>query len=350
MKNYLLFIGTFLSMGLVSCEYFEIEEEPKQIEEVNSIPPGITVNENNGILEFNSMADLNSVLADLESQVDVHNDNWLTSNPGLTWEQLDDLEISTGFDHEKPLTDFENLYPNFNSLRSNIIIAEENFLNNDDPDLDFSLDPDNHFVCSSEERAILNVNLEVKIGSIYYKILSSGSWYEIADYATLQGVNNGTIDPYNSSNVIVVNGESITEFSNKRSSTCSSGKFTAGSERNTSRDKCIRYTIAHQTYPWDRYVRATTKNRARRRNNNGNGIRRWRNTRYPTETMVFGYISGNSGDCSTQTPFNPSNDKEAETRVKVSHKIDVLTRTKSGWVEGDHKGIGSLTKASKLEW
>jgi hypothetical protein len=138
----------------------------------------------------------------------------------------------------------------------------------------------------------------------------------------------------------------VGEF-NDKSTDCNSNKTKSGFKESGSNK--IKWKVAHLTYPWDRYVKTKTKNYKKE---TFLGITYWSVYRTQCSTRVYGYISDDEGDCSTQLEFNTSTGPFAyERKAKwVKQKVYVLTKTKSGWVKGHHNGAGGITYSSTLTW
>lgn len=124
---------------------------------------------NSDILRFNSAADLETVLNQLDVDYETHNNNYENTYPTLTPEQLDDMDEVTGFDEFATFRNFENLFAPFTSKRAEIEAVEElwlslNMTGTNPSDLDNTFD--------NAENTILNANHEVKIGSTVYTLSS----------------------------------------------------------------------------------------------------------------------------------------------------------------------------------
>jgi hypothetical protein len=133
----------------------------------------ITYETNNNILKFNSIANANAVLDQLDAEYDAHNENYENQYPNLTAEQLDDMDAQTGFDYLKTFRDFENLFPGYTSKRSEIENTERvwlanNFTGTDPDDIDLTFD--------DAENTIFNNAYSFKVGNDIYQLTSTGMY------------------------------------------------------------------------------------------------------------------------------------------------------------------------------
>jgi hypothetical protein len=131
----------------------------------------ITYEANGCILKFNSAADVNTVLSQLETDNDSYNDDYDSQYPNLTEEQLDDMDDQNGFDEFKTYKDFEGLFNGFCSKRGEIEVTEtawlaNNFGGTDPDDIDLTFD--------DAENTIFNNNYSFKIGNDVYQLTSTG--------------------------------------------------------------------------------------------------------------------------------------------------------------------------------
>jgi hypothetical protein len=125
------------------------------------------------ILKFNSLADANTVLNQLEADDDSYNDNYENQYPNLSADELDDLEDQNGFDEMKVYKDFDQLFNGFCSKRAELESIEDSWLSNsfngtDPDDLDFTY--------NDAENTIFNNNYSFKINNDVYQLTSSGMY------------------------------------------------------------------------------------------------------------------------------------------------------------------------------
>ena len=125
------------------------------------------------ILKFNSTADVNTVLDQLEADYETHNQNYENQYPTLTSEQLDAMDEQTGFDQFKPFKDFENLFSGFTSQRASIEGIEaawlaNNFSGSDPDDTDLTFD--------DALNTIFNQSYSFSVGNTLYQLTTNGMY------------------------------------------------------------------------------------------------------------------------------------------------------------------------------
>ena len=131
----------------------------------------ITYEQVSGRLRFSSINDLNTVIDQLDAAYENHNDAYESAHPGLTPDQLDDVDDLTGFDEFQPLRAFENLFSGFVSQRKALENIENAWLNNnyggtDPDDVDLTFD--------DELNTVFNNNNTFKIGNDVYQLTAAG--------------------------------------------------------------------------------------------------------------------------------------------------------------------------------
>lgn len=136
--------------------------------------PGVV----NGMLEFSDVAEFLSTIDNLESQVDLYDDNFMNQWGHLNDDDIDDKEDELRYDPQQPLIDFENQFSGFISLRSKIEHDIEDWLDNSV--LDEKTDPEDHFIFDEEIRAVLNEDAQVKIGNSLFQMTRFG-YVEVTD-------------------------------------------------------------------------------------------------------------------------------------------------------------------------
>ena len=150
----------------------EIYGEPEP-----AMPP---ISEENGMLAFDSHADLIQTIDYLEYKYEQYDDAFLAQYPGYTVDQLGDIEESIGHNDEQPYIDFESMFGIY-SKRAELTAAEDYWLATTPADYAYdSENPDAQFVEDDEVRTIVNSYGEVKVGATYYYFNPDGTWYEIA--------------------------------------------------------------------------------------------------------------------------------------------------------------------------
>jgi hypothetical protein len=131
----------------------------------------ITYEADGCILKFNSMADVNTVINQLNADYDSYNNDYDSQYPNLTDEELDDMDEQNGFDEFQTFKNFEALFGGFCSKRAEIESVENTWLANN-----FSgLDPDEiDQTFDDAENTVFNNNYSFKIGGDIYQLTGSG--------------------------------------------------------------------------------------------------------------------------------------------------------------------------------
>lgn len=291
------------------------------------------------ILVFQDMPSFLLTLKELERQMQELDSAFVSFYASLDEEALNAKEKEIGFRQEKPLFDFANFF-NYYSLFKKIDEEEKLWLSNEV--LDEMNDPDNHFIFDEELRAVLNLDCEVQIGKIIYKFTENG-YFEISS-GSLKSLTDIDQDPekYKYLQDVDFIGNTVDNKSDCRGWEIDWDYKVSGSKR-------IKWKVAILTYPWDRFVKAKTKNYKK---STFLGITYWDLYRTACSARVYGHISGIEGDCSKQVQFNPSNGAYAsDSKAKwVTHKIYVVTKSKSSWIKGHHWGAEGIQYSSTLTW
>lgn len=81
----------------------------------------------NGILTFNSSADVEQAITYLEYKYDQYSDTFASQYSNLTTDQFADIEEATGFNDDQPYINFENQYGIY-SLRASLTAQEDYWL------------------------------------------------------------------------------------------------------------------------------------------------------------------------------------------------------------------------------
>lgn len=323
--------GEFQYDVISKIDYSVIETKPKGFKSTNG---------SDQILTFKNMDAFKATLEELERQTEELDNAFVQFYSDLDEEALNAKEEEIYFSEQQPLLVFENT-TSFNSLRQQIDLAEEQWLENEE--LDFDNDPDNHFVIEEEVRTLLNTDGEIQIGNSIYKLTKNG-YFEIidGDLKTLLSLDSKNVKTLTlPKNVIFVGDETPYIKSSDCKSMKSNWDFKASDK------KRIKWRVSHRTWPWGRYASAKTKNYKKKG-------RRWKKYRTDTKTMVYGYISDvnedGDADCSKQLNFNPNGINASGKKKSLKQKVSVATKTKSGWVKGYHSGAGGIEHRSTLTW
>lgn len=181
-----------------------------------SLANGINTNSSKNILIFPSMESYQSTIETLEMQVESHNNAFDQLTNGMSDIEAEAYADSIGFDDDKPITDFENTFQ-FGSLRKKLNALEDQWLNQQvDGNWNLDTDPDSYYIDDDVERALLNEQSEVLIGTcetgytLYkfynwgYVHLPVGNFNELSN--VLVQLNNGN---YPLSLPININGSSL---------------------------------------------------------------------------------------------------------------------------------------------
>jgi len=163
------------------------------------------------MLCFPSMEFFDQTQFSLEEQVESHDANFENQYGNLDEDDLIDFEEDSGYDDELPLIEFEQSH-DFNSLRRHVINQENIWLDqfgvNDN--FDVSDSPYNHFIFDEEQRAMLNVDAQAKIGEYLVQFTRFG--YIQVPISEMELFLNVVNDPSGSSgwmtdeNVLIVGG------------------------------------------------------------------------------------------------------------------------------------------------
>lgn len=130
----------------------------------------------NGILAFNSSSDIEQAITYLEYKYDQYSDAFAAQYPGLTADQFADIEEAVGFNDDQPYIDFENQYGIY-SLRASLTAQEDYWLETTAGDETAGVDPDDLYMNDYELRTLVNADGYLKVGTLYYVFLSDGSYY-----------------------------------------------------------------------------------------------------------------------------------------------------------------------------
>lgn len=131
----------------------------------------ITYEPSTGMLNFNSINNVNTVINQLDADNDTYNNNYDNQYPNYTVTQLDSMDVINNFDEFKKFKDFENLFPGYSSKRKQIVNTENTWLANNfsgtDPD-------DTDLTFDDAENTIFNSNYSFKIGASVYQFRTDG--------------------------------------------------------------------------------------------------------------------------------------------------------------------------------
>lgn len=314
-------IGLIALLGflcLLSCE--------KDVNELNDITPletrssyeeciilGEDIRQERGVLHFESVEQIQMIYECLEKNHAEYLEQSYGRYDSLCDDEFDELEESGEIliDDHAVLRSFERAL-NFRSLRGTIEKQELEWLLQEE--LDDENDPDDHFVIDEVFRTLLSPEASVII---------AGEMHQFNDEAlAAEEEEEGYESIHPNIDCRSMKSKTYIKYSDKK------------------RIKCV---VAHRTYPWGRYAIAKTKNYKKRR------WIGWKKYRTFTIAQVHGYIADSAGDCKTPTNFNPSGSYWWGNKKSRTHRIEVSTKTNSGWVKGNHIGAAG-NKATILTW
>lgn len=328
--------GLFLAligMVVISCEKEQLTESVSSVKQVNqvakignatSLTDGVTVED--GLLRFQSEDHIKQTIDGLYELYLEHEDAFLAAHPNVQGDDLIQVEEEIGFNDYAPYEEFESSL-SFSSLRSKINQEATAYY---ESGVDDDNNPENHFVLEDAVRTVLNKFEEVKIGDAIYKFYQHG-YIKIVDgdFSTLLQIREDQDLVFSLDNVEIEG--MVGSSANKAAIICDgfrgkNGKYIVGNNK-------IEWRVAIQTYPWSRYVIAESTNF---KNSNG-----WKKTRAYTFCRVWGDVSGTINgiaDCTSAFTFNFSNGAYSDkyNTKDWQHKINVVTRTQTDWVKGQH--------------
>jgi len=298
----------------------------------------------NTILVFSDQDVYNSVVEQLQQDVDTWDDAFVAEWGHLDDDALNDKEEALNFDAEKPLTDFENQY-GFNSLRKEYLAAEEAWMNNEelidanDPDLD------PRFYFDEADMSLLNTKNEIKIGNEITKYVEGGYIKVLdGDFDKLILINAGDTEVLNDDNVLVRISD---DAAARGSSDCTWWTRQTDNDYYASNKKMYRI-LQHHGYSWKAVTKAKLKSYKRK-----NG--RWK--RYRTNLGVGFHAQFYSGGvCPTDGNYDLDHDtgyreKKRKTLSKrVRFNGNNHYRVENYWgLRGAYK-YGGYNTFKRLEW
>jgi hypothetical protein len=288
------------------------------------------------ILVFPNMNSIRLTKRDLDRQVKELDSAFVSAFSNLDDDARNDKEVELNFSATKPLIDFNSFFLYY-SLYQDIAHQELVWMENEN--LVHNTDPDNHFVFEYSLRAILNTDCEVQVGDSIYKITADG--YFALPATNLKSLAAIDIDPNNFKELfdIVFIGNDCNWC---KATGCESNKRNDGAK--TTGNNRIKWVVSHWTHPWDRRVASKVDNYHK------HGSQGWHKYSTYCAAKVYGYISNAAGECDGQFNFNPNNVYATATAKHLEHKIDVQTKTKSGWVNGYTYGAGGISNTKTLTW
>ncbi len=195
------------------------------------------------LLEFSSIEHYEATIAMLETQMEQHEDAFLSSWGSLSDDALNAKEVEIGFVDHQPLIDFENDYNIPTTLRQAFVAAEQQWLNN--VDLFVENSPSLTYPFGMAELTLLNADGMVKIGDNIIQLTKKG-FVQIAklDISTVIRIKNGDMSALQEPSVTT----SIEDGGGKGECTNWKGKDYEHEYVQNSK-KVIKHVHFH-SYPW----------------------------------------------------------------------------------------------------
>lgn len=284
-----------------------------------TLPPISVVN---GMLAFNSLADVEKAMDYLEYKYEQYDDAFLAQNPGLTDDQYDALEESIGYNDDLPYIDFENQY-GLSSKRAQISGAEDNWLeiNGDDT----TQDPDSGFVPDDEFRTIVNRYGELRVGSTYYVFNDDGTYYEGGAQFYSEIVALRTIKQNDPLPLHIIKHENSTVLAIPPPN-CKSGKKSGGYQRNG--NWRFKHVTSIWNFPWGGRIIGKTK--SHKKNSNG----KWKKRRTTIGVQVMGDIV--NANCEGAAYLEGPYKEKKRRKLKSKGKSQIAIKTYSGNITSFH--------------
>ncbi len=262
------------------------------------------------ILNFNDLQAVEDLATELENQVDIWNDNFVSQWNSLTDDQLDAKKVQLGFDDDQPLTDFENANSMTSSLRRKFLAEEAIWLNN--AILDDTNDPNAklEYGFDNAVMALMNNQGEIKVQNNIYKIIVDG-YLNISDgdLQKLLRYNEGDMTVLNEPGVSIDPYINIDDSNSVESSKsgCKRGSSEGYSYYETNRRAFLKISL--RSYPW----KAVAKSQIISYKKTGNS---WKRHTRTMSAGSFGTIYNNA--CSNN--FNYSSEYKTKRRKELYHR------------------------------
>lgn len=306
-----------------------------------------------GILVFNSSSDVEQAIEYLEYKYDQYSDAFAAQYPGLTADEFADIEEAVGFNDDQPYIDFENQHGIY-SLRA-LISAQENYwLENTAGDSTAGTDPDDLYMDDYELRTLVNADGYLKVGTLYYVFLSDGSYYTYDgggggdcpdpqidcpfELASLKSLKSG--DPLPRGVKYFKSEPTVTVYATVPS--CSSNKKNKNFEQNGDKTWRFKWKLKVKDGPFagPGRVKAVTKSY---RKKNG----RWRVRGANIGAKVYGNVvqQNCSGGGSVESSYKNGRKRKVKAKVPVTNLA-----VRKGELHGYyyHEKVGDFTKT--LTW
>lgn len=312
-----------------------------------------------GMLVFDTHEIMEETMENLDALWEAQEHEFMEANGHLNDDDLNELEIQSGYNSEEPYEIFEAQFPGFLSLRQDIESRENAWLE----DLEIyssSEDPDNHFIIDDTYRAVLNTDAEYAIGDTIFKeyenttlkIFGAGldTLILAMDSIKASGMNVETLST--EEEVIVLGVKAVIWTTQGGWFPNSGGSSTNGlchedtrqkdSDKEISADNqyMIKWKLRLSNRQIHKTVTAVTK--SYKKNRRG----KWRKYRTSISARGFGHLTDPVGcaqiaiDCGSTT----------QRAKKVKNKCgEGLATARPGAIKGLHTGRG-ITVNSEINW
>ena len=327
-----------VSILTFSCEHEGISPEMKNPMDSYKLPDVLLkgVHLVDGILLFESQEIFDRVSISLERE----NEAWKNTINKFIQDQAKGIDIENPFEvNENFVLELFEESLSFKSLRARICRDEELWLK--DSELDFSKDPDNHFIVGDELRAVINENHEIGIGSSMYKVYRNWEVVEIQelDFSLLEELRNSDLEEIRSRQI----GYVFHNFSVFKGTAIECEVNHSDTEYNNYKtnykSKC-RLTITNG--PFVHFVKGETTNY--KMNSRGN----WKKEKCDHEIAIGGMIYDTG--CNNGTTFDNSGSDDNEKSFSVKSSFGGSVRAKNNEISSSHYIDGSFVEHIILNW
>ena len=235
------------------------------------------ITNNNGILEFDSLAHYENCVKCLEDLMEDHLATFDSTYQSYTDEQQDSIEVAIGFSYFEPLEDFEDDLQ-FESRRAKIEEEILDWLDQANPTWDEANDPDEQDHLSEEVRTLLSPEGEVRI---------NGTLVDMTDVSSLS--------------------VSCFPFSDG----CRRWKKSVDFEPYDNDTKRIKGKLVNVSYPWKIKIKGKIVHYKKR---SGPG---WKRSRAPLIVEVDGLFA--TSNCQRREPVGDANGPKRRKSLKAEH-------------------------------
>ncbi len=299
---------------------------------VFEVPGAKSISTSGTMLSFSSFEEFESTVSNLVDLVDAHEDVFVRQYAELSDEELNAIELTTGFVSQQPLIDFENQYSFTNSLRKKYNELEAIWLNNEE--LDPTTDPDNTIYFSAAEQTLINEHQEVMVAGKVYVFSKMSNTFEVHDEygASLAKINN---------NEDVSQDPNITSYE-KSSGSCTTWKSQEDFHTYITNYKAKRI-ITFRSLP--QYTKSKAKVISYKKS--GNSWTRYRTNLY---VSVQTYLKGS--DCATTVKqgYGNKSKRRKELKKTLTDWGNNTLRAKNGQSVFANYGYNGYSSSKVLAW